>query len=226
MIPPSRTRAAVQYSRRRIWTALDPESHWPLATTCRSPAGITLSSSSLATRHHPLPSRRHRSLNRPLPTAVCPLRSALSPPRAALPPRTRLLTGHWSLATGHCLQVVRKPSPAGYCRSTDTELPKLERGPISPTKLSLLFFTDEAIPTDKSSHFLETQSPRPLTRRSPPVVLSLVDRAADARSDRFACRSAISRNACALASSRPLALAGKSNPPIDQRERVAKGRRR
>ncbi len=56
-------------------------------------------------------------------------------------------TGHWRLATilsplatiirrppDQRGQVVRRPSPAGYCLTLTAELSKTERGPISPTK--------------------------------------------------------------------------------------------
>src|SRR5450759_1920593 len=47
-------------------------------------------------------------------TAHCPL------PRSHLPPNQRC-------------QGVRRPSPAGDCLALTSELPKIERGPISPT---------------------------------------------------------------------------------------------
>jgi hypothetical protein len=123
--------------RRRLPSAFTR--HWPLAR-----------------RNDPLLSRRHRCLfvftgHWPLTTGHWPPPAAHRPPPTAhCPP----LTAHCPLPTADCRlptrhsirlpshqrgQIVRRPSPAGHCLSTDPEFPKSERCPISPTKPSLIF---------------------------------------------------------------------------------------
>jgi hypothetical protein len=67
---------------------------------------------------------------------------------------------HWSLpmnslaiycALVHYCMPPPVHGPSGS-RAPARRLPKIEQGPTLPTKPSLLFFTDEAIPTDKSPH--------------------------------------------------------------------------
>jgi hypothetical protein len=84
------------------------------------------------------------------PHGSLPLNSPLvtrhSPPPAAFPPGSRVFTGHWPLPAAfrqnQRVQVMRRPSPAGSRLSTDPELPKMEQGPIWPTKSSISLFTE------------------------------------------------------------------------------------
>jgi hypothetical protein len=104
--------------------------------------------SSLATRHHPLPSRRHRPLhgNCPLPTPQTPHatgRPALHAPRPTpKPPARPTLHAPRYLLPHQRGKVVRSPSPAGSCLSTDSELTRNERGLIWPIRPSIPLFTE------------------------------------------------------------------------------------
>ncbi len=88
-------------------------------------------------------------------------------------------------------QVVRRPFPAGYCLTPTAELPRILRGPITPTGPPLLGYHR----MDDSCGQINPSSPlaaaRLLTIRSWPEALN-------ASGSRRASRMTISRNACSL----------------------------
>ena len=50
-------------------------------------------------------------------------------------------------------QVMRRPSPAGYCLPPTVELAKTDRGPISTSGLYIQYVTGWTLPSDKSVFF-------------------------------------------------------------------------
>src|SRR5271157_4165248 len=110
--------------------------------------------------------------------------------------------GHWSLSSrptphaprrqGQRGQVVRRPSPTGYCLTPTADLSKIGRGPISTNGPSILSMSpNQAIPAEKSIRCSLLAAVGPLTILSWPEALNA------SRSKR-ACRMAIRRNACSL----------------------------
>jgi len=145
------------FSRHSSSSAETPLLHWSLATPCSPLASLH---SQLATTHWPLPVPHS-----PLAPSDYPLCSRSTPHAAPnRPPHQRG-------------RVMRRPSPAGYCHPTIPELPKTDRGPISPTKPSLIFHR----PGDSDGQiapFPETHSPPPVipcrwTQRSTPGAIGL-----------------------------------------------------
>ena len=89
-------------------------------------------------------------------------------------------------------QVVRRPSPAGYCLTPTAELPRIQRGPITPTGPPIFSMSP-------NWRFLRTNQSvsSPLAAAQPLTILSWPE-ALNASGSRRACRMAISRNACSL----------------------------
>ena len=88
-------------------------------------------------------------------------------------------------------QVVRRPSPAGYCLTPTAELPKTERGPISTSGPSIQYVTEPGDSCGKINPFFPLAAAQPLTVLSWSTTLN-------ANGSRRPCRIAISRNACSL----------------------------
>src|SRR5271166_3724157 len=64
------------------------------------------------------------------------------------------LTGHYAFAPRSTMpnqrgQIVRKPSPAGYCQTPTAELGKTERDPISTIGPSIQYVTESGDPVGK-----------------------------------------------------------------------------
>jgi hypothetical protein len=121
----------------------------------------------------------------------CPLPTGHSSPRplppSPLPPHQRG-------------QVVRRPSPLAPACSTESELTKIERGPISPSETSLTLHRRDS--DGQFTRFLEAHSSPAVTR--PLAVVFLASREVVTRSARIAFGPAFSRNACPLSFPRQL----------------------
>ena len=112
------------------------------------PSGLRILAESR--RVHPLSGTPDKCV---APTSTWPL---VSPPHA--PPRR-----------GQRGQIVRKPSPAGYCHPPTTGLTKTERGPISTIGLSLFSMSpNRAIPSGRSNFSFPHAAAQP-SRKWPPT---------------------------------------------------------
>ena len=127
-----------------------------------------------------------------LATVLVPLTTIFEPLAITLQPHAPRSTPHASrLTPAQRGQLVRRPSPAGYCLPPTADLSKSEQGPISTSGPLLQYVTKPGDCYGEIDPFL------PL-RRGSPVDRSLVAKALNASGFRRACSMAISRNARSL----------------------------
>src|SRR5208337_2592877 len=112
----------------------------------------------------------HRDLpaSHSLATDYWPLFPRHCSPAPRLTPHAPRLTPHASRPTPHAPrrqtsggQIVRKPSPAGYCLLPTAGLTKIEQGPISTIGLSLFSMSPNRAILSESSNFSSPHTPPP-----------------------------------------------------------------